>query len=152
MRQRKKQRRVPRSLFIPEQIGPHEEGVRSLVAASRGKSYCAVGSLEEARRKENGTVILQGDDGGQIYLVCPASIVQCGEPELKQLLADLDLRSWNDPSAAHIYYEILSIGSPVPGGMGGGEVRDGVWLHKEFVAAGLLEVVRAVIEGRRSRI
>ena len=93
-----------------------------------------LGSLAEARAAPDGVVILEGDWGGQIYVVAPAARVACEEAALDRLLRDLDAIAWpeNDPGGASIRYERLRAGEAVPGGMGGGEVREDVWIHPEL--------------------
>jgi hypothetical protein len=100
-----------------------------MVADATGRPYQAFRTLAEAQADPDGVVVFEGDDGGQVYLVCPARAVHCSEEALRFLLKEIDSRQWNDPSAARIYFERLPVGSPVPGGMGGGRVTDGLWLH-----------------------
>jgi hypothetical protein len=152
MRRRKKPESVASRIFVPTKTGPHESVLRSMIAESGGKPYHAVESLEQVKRDPNGVVIFQGDDGGQIYLVCPASTVKCSEQVLQGLLGDLDSRAWKDISMARICYEILPPGSSVADGMGGGVVADGVWLHHEFMEMGLRSAVCEVLEGKRPAI
>jgi hypothetical protein len=126
--------------------------MRRLAADADGADYHAFGSLDDARAEEHGVVVLEGDDGGQIYATCPARHVACSEPELRQLLDDLDRLVWRDPDAARVVFERVPPGSAVAGGMGGGVVRAGVWVHEELVRLGLEPEIRDVIEGRRARV
>jgi hypothetical protein len=125
-----------------------------MIADSQNIEYLALRSLSEAKSYEDGVVILEGDEGGQIYVVCPASLVRRKESQLRQLLADLDVVAWpvNRGQGAHIYYERLAIGSSVAGGMGGGHVIGGIWVHENLAKLGLKEGIGAVIEGRRSSL
>jgi hypothetical protein len=59
-----------------EILPDHESGVRRLVSDAQGLSYHPLHSLAEAKSFPDGVVILEGDDGGQIYVVCPASVVK----------------------------------------------------------------------------
>jgi hypothetical protein len=70
---------------------------------------------------------------------------------LHRLLHDLDHVAWdcNNGEGAGVHYERLPVGSGVGGGMGGAVVRDGVWVHNEFVELGMADVIADVIEGRR---
>ena len=96
--------------------------------------------------------LLQGDDGGQIYVVARATQVKCSVEMLEQLLIDLDAIAWagNDANSRRIYYERRPIGSTVAGGMGGGFVSQTPWVHEKFVK--LAPAVLAVLRGERTRI
>jgi hypothetical protein len=136
--------------ILPE----HESGVRRMVSDARNIPHQAVHSLAEAKSSSDGTVILEGDDGGQIYVVCPASLAQCSIEDLNHLLRDLDGIAWpnNDPNSARIFYERLPIGAPVFGGMGGAIVSDDVWIHQMFCELNLESAIREVLAGNRARI
>ena len=136
--------------ILPE----HESGVRRMVSDARNVPYQAVHSLDEAKSSSDGTVILEGDDGGQIYIVCPASLVQCSTKNLNDLLRDLDDIAWpnNDPNSARVFHERLPIGAPVFGGMGGAIVSDDVWIHQMFCELNLESAIREVLAGERARI
>lgn len=116
-----------------------------MLADAHGTRYAALRSLEEARRVPDAAVVMEGDDGGSIYLTCPVRLVRCDEAALRQLLLDLDEHDWNDPESTGLFYELLPVGSGVAGGTGGGVVADGVWLHPELEAKGLREHAEAVI-------
>jgi hypothetical protein len=137
-----------------EGLPEHESGVRRLVSDAHAIPYHPLHSFEEAKSSPDGIVILEGDDGGQIYVVCPASVVKCSEEALDNLLRDLDSIAWphNDLNSAKVFYERRPMGSPVFGGMGGATVTENIWIHQRFIDAGLGEQIRGVIEGRRSRI
>jgi hypothetical protein len=130
----------------------HESGVRRLMADARSEPYEALRSLAAAQSVEDGVVVMEGDYGGQIYLVCPACLVSCDESVLEQLLADLDAHEWNDSEGARVFYERRAVGAGVAGGMGGGTVVEGVWLHDELRKLGLEPAVLDVIANRRERI
>ena len=133
-------------------LSEHESGLRKLEAETAREQYVSFASLREAQNDPEGVVILEGDEGGQIYAVCPASLVRCSEETLQQLLVDIDGLVWNDLTSARLCYERLAIGSGVSGGMGGGLVQNSLWLHPKLEKLGLFEKVEAVIEGRRSRL
>jgi len=128
----------------------HESGVRRLVADAAGRAYRAFRTLAEARADPDGIVVFEGDYGGQIYLVCPAAAVRCSEDDLGLLLRDLDSLEWDDAGGARVFFESLPRGSIVPGGMGGGRVEEGLWVHPRV--AQHATAIQAVIDGRRSRI
>jgi hypothetical protein len=115
-------------------------------------SFQPLGSLVEARQVPDGVVILEGDYGGQIYVVAPASRVECSEGELLHLLRDLDEIAWpgSEEDASVLRYERLPVGSKVPGGMGGARVDGDVWIHKELLPHA--EAIRDVLAGRREVI
>ena len=136
------------SFSIPD----HESAVRRVVSDARGEVYRPLHSLSEAKAEPDGVVIFQGDEGGQIYLTCPASLVRCSEEVLQQLLLDVDALAFNEPMSAGIYYECLGIGEGVWGGMGGGIIVAEVWVHPRLVQLGLEATARDVIEGRRQRL
>jgi len=103
-----------------------------MMADAQGKPYVAFESLAAAQAVSDGVVVLEGDYGGQIYMVVPARHVQCGEAELQALLSELDAHAWRDPAGARVYYEQRPLGAGIGGGMGGGQVIDGVWVHPEL--------------------
>jgi hypothetical protein len=105
--------------------------LRSLIANAHGVEYCTFASLSEAQRDPDGVVILQGDDGGQIYVVARASAVACSEEALCRLLRDIDEREWpgNDWNSSRVCFERHSVGAVVAGGMGGGLVTLEPWVH-----------------------
>lgn len=129
-----------------------ESLLRSLMAEAAGTDYGSFGSLAEARADPDGVVILEGDMGGQIYLVVRAIQVACSEDALEQLLRDLDAREWprNDADMARVCFERKPIGGPVAGGMGGGVVTEGVWVHPRLRA--LEQDIAEVLSGKRVRL
>lgn len=109
--------------------------------------YHPFDSLAAARDDPDGVVILEGDYGGQIYLVAPASRVECSEGALLHLLRDLDEIAWPGcEDASSVRYEKLSAGSSVPGGMGGGKVEEEIWIHRELMPHA--NAIRGVLAGR----
>lgn len=132
------------------QLSKHHSGLRSMMAEASGGSYIAFDSLEAARNRPDSIVIFEGDDGGTIYLTVPTYKVACGEIALHHLLSDA--MCWNDLSAAHVFYELVPIGGSVAGGMGGGRVIDGVWLHSKVEELGVRQDIELVLDGRRERI
>jgi len=123
-----------------------------MIADARGMPYHAVHSLDEARDFPDAVVILEGDDGGQVYVACPASRVRCSEAVLQQLLSDLDACEWDDLASARVFFERIPMGADIGGGMGGGKIMDGVWVHDRLAQMGLGTLITDVIEGRRARI
>jgi hypothetical protein len=111
-----------------------------------------LGSLAGARAAPDGVVILEGDWGGQIYVVAPASRVSCDEAALARLLRAIDAIAWpgSEAQSATIRYERLRPGETVPGGMGGGRVLEGAWIHDEL--APQAQAIREVLAGRRAHL
>ena len=137
-------------LFHPEHLPDHESPLRRMMADASGQPYIALRSLDEAKLAPDGVVILEGDDGGQIYAVARAPAVRCSEETLQRLLRDLDAREWNDPSMAHLVYERRPVGSPVAGGMSGGTVLAELWVHQRL--SHLESSIAAVLRGERDAI
>jgi hypothetical protein len=131
----------------PDRLPEHESGVRRMTSDAQGEPYVAFESLEAARAAPEGVVVLEGDYGGQIYMVVPARLVRCRDEDLQALLLMLDSHAWKDPAGARVYYERRPLGAGVGGGMGGGRVMDGVWLHPDLRA--LETAVAAVVQGKR---
>ncbi len=142
----------PSRAWTPKCLSEHESGLRRMIADAGGASYVAFRSLEEAKASPHGTVILEGDEGGQIYVVVRAERVRCDEAALHALLRDLDAYCWADPDSAHIYYEARALGEPIPGGMGGARVTPEVWIHEELEKLGLRAAIEAVLSGLKPRI
>jgi len=106
-------------------------------------------SLDEARTMEHTAVVMQGDAGGQIYLTVPVKHVACDESALRGLLEALDALECKNPASSGLSFELAPIGSGIFGGMGGGLVIDGVWLHERLDASGVLPLATSVLFGRR---
>lgn len=139
-------------IFLSNLSPKQERPLAAFETEAHLTGYKPLSSLEEAKEYEDGIVILQGDDGGQIYLVVPAAEVNCSIEILKQLLVDLDEIAWpeNVASMRGIFYERRSLGSQIAGGMGGGMVLGEVWIHKDFFQ--LVPIILALLAGSRDRI
>jgi hypothetical protein len=124
------------------------------MAEAHGEDFRPLRSLDEAKRCEDGVVILEGDYGGQVYLTCPARLVCCPPETLYQLLLDIDSKCWecNSGDGAGIYFERKPAGSGVWGGMGGGRVHAGLWLHPGVEALGLRPQIEAILAGKQDRL
>ena len=141
-----------RRIFTPKPFRATERPLAAFQHEAGIGPYCPVSSLQEAKQYEDGIVIQQGDDGGQIYVVARAIGVKCSIETLQQLLIDLDEIAWpdNDASMRRIFFERRSIGSPIAGGMGGGMVLERPWVHKNF--SNSEPAILAVLGGTRARI
>lgn len=112
--------------------------------------FVTLKSLREARALEHTAVIMQGGDNEQIYLTVPVSYVRCDEGTLHALLSALDALQLNRPNRAGLSFELAPVGSGVFGGLGGGSIVDGVWIHPRLEEAGVLLPALDVIAGRKS--
>jgi hypothetical protein len=129
-------------------------------AEAAGARYIAFKSLNEARAHPDSALIMEADSGGQILLTCPVDKVHAREESLQWLLCDLENISWgpgglsddNIPYDARIYYEPLPPGSGVGGGMRGGCVLEGPWIHEELEKLGLRPQIVEILEGKRERL
>lgn len=132
-------------------IADYERPLGAIMADSEGAPFFPLKSLSEAQGSSDGYAILQGDDGGQIYVVVPARLIRCSTEVLEELLKDIDEIEWgsNPSDMRYIYYERLQVGSFVAGGMGGGEVKEEPWVHERLVERGLENRIRHVLEGTR---
>ncbi len=129
--------------------------LRELMAEAGASSYHPLDSLADAQADPHGISVFEGDDGGQIYVVCPARLIKCSEQALYQLLSDLDEIEWpcnNDPSMRRIYFESRPPGQGIPGGMGGGKVADEIWIHPRLVQKSFADLIAAVLTGKKERI
>ena len=141
-------------MYKPDPTPEHERPLGRLLSEATGDTFFPLKSLEEAKVYEDGVAILQGDDGGQIYVVCLAAQVVCSELTLSILLQDLDEIAWpeNYPDMRRIYYERRPVGTGIGGGMGGAAVTTEPWIHQEFVDLGLASAIQEVIWGKRERL
>ncbi len=137
------------SLLHPDSESP----LRQILRETSGVPYRPITTLADAQREEDGYVVLEGDDGGMIYVVAPARAVKTGEDGLSALLQDLDEIAWSggQPDMRRIYFEKREPGI-VPGGMGGGEASAQVWIHRQFRATRIGEEIVAVLDGKKDRI
>ncbi len=138
----------------PKEIIPDEMSAARFIGAKvSGKTYQALKSLQEAQNYPDGVVVLEGDWGGYIYLVCPALLVQCSVETLTKLLEDLDKLVWGHPDRGrHIYYERQPLGTFIAGGKGGGRVTEGIWIHSCFARYNLQSTIEAIIGGQQESL
>jgi hypothetical protein len=139
----------------PDRFKPlpgHHSQVRSIMADASGDAYTAFTTFTAAREHPASVVIFEGDYGGTIYLTIPVRHVACGETALKQLLFDIDAMYWSDTHGTRVVYEVVPVGAGVAGGMGGGLVVDGLWLHPKIDALGMRDDIQQVLDGQRQEI
>ena len=144
-----------------EKIPPGVSPVRHIMAENKlDVDFHPLHNFEEAKKDPDGVAVFEGDYGGQIMMTIRMSYVKCAERQLELLLFDLNQVAWkcNDDTGTGIYYERLKIGDGVVGGMGGGRVVDGVWIHSRFEEKYGLDMgklgpaVGDVLEGRALRV
>jgi hypothetical protein len=135
-----------------KRLPQHHSQVRSLMAEASGNIYTALKTFAAARDHPDSVIIFEGDYGGTIYLTIPVREAACDEAALKQLLCDIDAMCWSDSRGARIVYEVVSVGTRVAGGMGGGQVVDGLWLHPRVEALEMREDIQQVLGGQREQI
>lgn len=79
-------------------------------------------------------LVMEGDWGGQIYLT--VRLDKLGkDAESSKLLAAMDKAAWESNEGGGTDDWCITTDEPskgVPGGMGGGELTNGVWIHDEF--------------------
>jgi hypothetical protein len=134
---------------IPDEMS----AARFIGSKVSGKTYQALKSLEEAQNYPDGVVVLEGDWGGFIYLVCPASLVKCSVATLTKLLEDLSKLVWgHTDGGTQIYYERQPLGTFIAGGSGGGRVTEGVWVHPRFARYNLQSTIEDILSGQRESL
>jgi hypothetical protein len=138
----------------PDVIPDLESPVRRMLADVHGGSYVAYASREEAAADPDAAMVIEGDYGNQIFVACPLRAVTASDEDLEAPLHELDRIAWGRDyaEACDIRFERAPVGSGVAGGMGGGRVDEAIWVHEEFVKAGLDERIREVIRGERRRL
>jgi len=112
-----------------------------------GKNPYAV-TLAEARAYSgaDAVAVLEGDHGGQTYVVCPVPLIHCDEATLKRLLLAIDAQEWpGQPEMAQLAFLRAAVGENFGGGMGGGLVTEGIWVHRRLRARGLERRIAAVL-------
>ena len=134
--------------------------LRFMVGTADGTGYIFFKTLEQARAHPNAALIMEADSGGQILLTCPVSRVHASEEVLHQLACDLETITWGEGGLskdnllcdAQILYEPMPPGSRVSGGMGGGVVLEGPWIHEDLHDRGLSAQIEEVLFGKRNRL
>jgi hypothetical protein len=128
--------------------------LREMMNESGKCTYKPLPSLEAAQRDKNGIAVFEGDDGGEVYIVCAARLIHCSEDVLATLLQEIDEIEWpgNDPCMRRVYFESRETGLGIPGGMGGGIVTGETWIHPRLVKQGLGESIKAVLDGTNKKL
>lgn len=102
-------------------------------------------------KKSSTWLILEGDWGGQIYLTVPSHLV--GDwARVDELLEKLDTHAWDCNEGlgrSGFLYDPSEDGHTsedgFPGGMGGGQLEDRLWLHEEFQDGPWAELARQLL-------
>ena len=143
----------------PKEIPAGVSPVRHIMSETHGTEFRPIKTFEEARLDPDGVAVFEGDYGGQILATIRMSYVKCSERALDLLLADLGALAWgcNDGQGEGLYYERIPVGGGVAGGMMGGCVVDGVWVHPAFEEDGvdmakLGSAIGDILEGRADRL
>lgn len=105
--------------------------------------------LAEAAVHDDIWVIMVADFGGVIMLTFPARRARCSEEALEELclaLSDIDGGSRRDSG---IFYDRAQVGSWVSGGVGGGVITPGLWLHAEMGGANVASLVFQILMGQK---
>lgn len=118
--------------------------VQQIIGKARGP---VIRSLEEAHARTDTWVVVEADWGGQILLTIPAALVKCPEDTLRQLVEKLAWITWGEPEGAAFYFETHKVGYGRAGGMGGGAIRDELWVHPELRPRRLRKRVRTILSG-----
>jgi hypothetical protein len=106
--------------------------------------------LEEAKKINSSYLVMEGDYGGQIYLVCPVKLIRADSDTLKRLLIDIDKHGWNDEHGRGMFFEVFIIGDIVAGGMGGGFAENELWVHEGIQS--IKNEISKVIYGKKLKI
>lgn len=138
----------------PNLIPEHERPIGRLLAEAHKDEYQPLRSLAEAQQVPDGRVILEGDYGGQVFLTCTANMVRCSQEAIHRLLLDIEARCWPtcEGHGAGLYFERKPVGAGVWGGMGGGVITDGLWLHEEVEGFGIRAQIEEILAGHRDRL
>ena len=141
-------RELVETMYDGDHLNAKEFSEFCLMVGYSARSMTQFHSLEEAREASDGVVIMEGDYGGQIYLTCPVRLVKCTEETLKRLLSKIDKGEWdcNEGGGASMSFGRAKPGDGVSGGMGGGEVQEGLWMHGG-IHPNLAKLIRQVISG-----
>jgi hypothetical protein len=83
-------------------------------------------------------VVIAGDYGGQVYATIPLFGNITSNAWLRRIAGMLDRKAWNDPEGVMFHFVRARSGETFPGGMGGGEFHEGIWIHAELEACEML--------------
>jgi hypothetical protein len=132
-------------------VRDYESAARKFMAEDKGRAYLSFRTLADAQAAPVAVVSVEGDYGGQIYATCPAKLVRCTEGRLRRLAEELEVeaRGTGYVGGAQVLYEPRPVGAGIAGGMGGGHIIDGVWVHEGIRQLGWAAAVEAILRGTR---
>ncbi|MFD0675599.1 MULTISPECIES: hypothetical protein [unclassified Paenibacillus] len=132
--------------LIPQFHSP----LRHIMNEAHSLNHKFIKTFEEAKEIKNSYLVMEGDHGGQIYIVCPVHIIRADLGTLSRLLIDIDNAQWDEADSTGMYFEIFNPGDIVSGGMGGGLALEKLWVHENL--KGLENEISKVIYGKKTRI
>lgn len=129
-------------------VRQHERAVDLTLPRSSRPTYYV--TLVEARSIENSYVVADGDWGGQVYFTIPAAEVACSEERVRQLVREVDQVCWGgqEEGSLGVNFRSGTPGEGVVGGMGGGVLRGGLWVHDEISQLGWKPAIGRVLAGK----
>lgn len=107
--------------------------------------YCYL-TFEEAKVATDSYVVMEGDWGGQHYIICPMRLIKCTEEALLQLLKDIDEVEWpcNKGDGIDIVFQRLYADTTYISSCNGASILDGPWIG---VSEKLKPYVEQVLNG-----
>jgi len=129
--------KMKKPIIVPEGVRPLDFIDHHMHGAKRPKP---IRTLQEAKYIDGAVLVIQGDWGGTIYCTVPAKYVLCLEEKLLPLATALERAFWGcnfcidgvteeEHGGEGVYFVTPPPGHGVSGGMGGGAVTDGLWVH-----------------------
>ena len=127
-------------------IPDSNRAVDFMVTKAKGLEYKPIENMEEARNISNAIVVLDGDYGGQVYATCPVKHLNptITHEQLEAICKQLSAVEWNQDDDWQVSYQIKEVGHGVWGGMGGGRVEDGLWMHPKLSEQSI-ELLRPIV-------
>lgn len=106
----------------------------TLFKRDKRKKNIQIHSLIEARKYLHSYVIMLGDWGKEMYLICPIYAVHCNEDELKAMLYSFEKHYFGmvEHQAIHLKYEILEPGCEIEHNYELIPVNGSIWFNPEL--------------------
>lgn len=134
--------------MMPDNMIPANcRAVDFMLTKANGLEYKPLNTLEEARNTTNAVVVLDGDYGGQVYATCPIKHLkpEITHAQLEAVCKQVSALEWEQEDDWQVSYQIKEVGQGVWGGMGGGRVIDGLWMHPKLCQEST-ELIRPLIK------